>query len=192
MGVLRQSDQNCNATRNKVPDYAKDYKNEYLFIRGIDNYFKYFIKNLNKADKGVLKSNRVDIINKHINRLEKAQRLDYLKDTSDIEIDEQDVSYSSLLLEMLADFTDYYVDDDDFEFDEDRFNSHVDLEFPGYKDLLNCIALFHSKFKMVFDKYKINWHDSDSDDDDGIDSDDIETMFDSDDEYDSDSSFNDI
>ena len=38
MGILPQVDHNCNATLNKVkiPDYAKDYKNEYLFIRGID------------------------------------------------------------------------------------------------------------------------------------------------------------
>ena len=31
--------QNSNAVlnKNKIPDYARDYKNEYLFIRGIDN-----------------------------------------------------------------------------------------------------------------------------------------------------------
>ena len=56
------------------------------------------------------------------------------------------------------------------------FNSYVDLEFPGYKNLLKCIGLFHSKFKMVFDKYKINWPDSDSDDESGIDSDEIKNI----------------
>ena len=88
-----------------------------------------------------------------------------------MEIDEQDVFYSSSLLEALNDFTDYYVDDDDWEFDKERFDRYVDLEFPGYKNLVECIELFHSKFKMVFDKYKIIW--PDSDDDDGVDSDDI-------------------
>ena len=29
-------------SRKVIPDYAKDYKNEYLFIRGIDKQFKYF------------------------------------------------------------------------------------------------------------------------------------------------------
>ena len=170
-------------SRKVIPDYAKDYKNEYLFIRGIDKCFEYFLDNMNKATTGVFENHRVDKIKKYINRLEKAQKLNYLNDTTNQEIDEQDVSYSSLLLEKLADFSDYYVDDE-WEFDEDRFNSYVDLEFPGYKALLKCIGLFHSKFKMVFDKYEINWHDSDSDD--------IVTMFRSDDEYDSDSSFNDI
>ena len=39
MGILAQSDHNCNATlsKSKIPDYARDYRNEYLFIRGIDN-----------------------------------------------------------------------------------------------------------------------------------------------------------
>ena len=39
MGILEQSDHNSNSTlsKSKIPDYAKDYRNEYLFIRGIDN-----------------------------------------------------------------------------------------------------------------------------------------------------------
>ena len=160
MGVLDHSS-NISGNTLKIPDYAKDYKNEYLFIRGIDKCFKYFIDNKNKVDEGVFQNNRVDIINKHINRLEKAIRLNYLNDTTDIEIDERDVSYSSLLLEILDDFSDYYVDDE-WEFNQEMFDRFVDRDFPGYKNLFKCIELFHSKFKMVFDKYKINWHDSDS------------------------------
>ena len=30
MGILAQSDHNCNATLNKVPDYAKDYNILYI------------------------------------------------------------------------------------------------------------------------------------------------------------------
>ena len=39
MGILEQSDHNSNSTlsKSKIPDYAKDYRNEYLFIKGIDN-----------------------------------------------------------------------------------------------------------------------------------------------------------
>ena len=39
MGILPQSDHNCNATlsKSKIPDYARDYRNEYLFIKGINN-----------------------------------------------------------------------------------------------------------------------------------------------------------
>ena len=171
--------------RKVIPDYAKDYKNEYLFIKGIDTCFKFFLDNLDKADKGVFQNHRVDIIKKHINKLEKAQKLNYLNDTINIEIDEVNVPYSSLLLEGLADFGDYYVDDE-WEFDSVGFDMFVDREFPGYKNLLKCIGEFHSKFKMVFDKYRINWNDSDSDDE-GIDSDEINNIFGSCEDSDSDS-----
>ena len=38
MGILTQSNHNSNIILNKskIPDYARDYRNEYLFIRGIN------------------------------------------------------------------------------------------------------------------------------------------------------------
>ena len=39
MGILAQTSnyQKCIKKTNIIPDYAREYKNEYLFIRGIDN-----------------------------------------------------------------------------------------------------------------------------------------------------------
>ena len=39
MGILEHSSnfQNCIKKTSKIPEYARDYRNEYLFIRGIDN-----------------------------------------------------------------------------------------------------------------------------------------------------------
>ena len=39
MGILGQTSnyQNFIKNNNIIPDYASEYKNEYLFIRGIDN-----------------------------------------------------------------------------------------------------------------------------------------------------------
>ena len=180
LGILAQTSnyQKFIKKTNQIPDYAREYRNDYLFIRGIDTCFKFFWDNTCKADKGIFQNNRVEIIKKKINKLDQAQRLGYLNDISNMEIDEQDVFYSSSLLEELNDFTDYYVDDD-WEFDQERFDRFVDRDFPGYKNLVECIELFHSKFKMVFDKNKIKiiWPDSDSDsDDDGVDSDDIKDI----------------
>ena len=180
MGILAQTSnyQKFIKKTNQIPDYAREYRNDYLFIRGIDTCFKFFWDNTCKADKGIFQNNRVEIIKKKINKLDQAQRLGYLNDISNMEIDEQDVFYSSSLLEELNDFTDYHVDDD-WEFDQERFDRFVDRDFPGYKNLVECIELFHRKFKMVFDKNKIKiiWPDSDSDsDDDGVDSDDIKDI----------------
>ena len=77
-------------SRKVIPDYAKDYKNEYLFIRGIDKQFKYFLDKIEKADQGVFQNNRVEIIEKNINRLEKAIKMGYFKDNSNLEIDGRD------------------------------------------------------------------------------------------------------
>lgn len=66
---------------------------------------------------------------------------------------------------QLGDFSDSYVDPVDYEFDSVGFDMFIDSDFPGYKNLVKCIELFHSKFKLVFNwyKYKVIWADSDSD-----------------------------
>ena len=88
MGILPQVDHNCNATLNKVkiPDYAKDYKNEYLFIRGIN------IRGIMRY----LKKHKVEKIKRLIERFDKAQKLGYLKDISDKDIWGYDVYISFL------------------------------------------------------------------------------------------------
>lgn len=120
------------------PDYAKDYKNEFLFIRGIDKCFEYYLKNLNKATSGVFQ-NRIERINKYLDRLRLPNTL---------EIDERDVGISFSLIEGLAEYTDYYVNDR-WEFDQEAFVNNVDGDFPGWSRLVETIKIFHSKFVMV-------------------------------------------
>ena len=69
-------------------------------------------------------------------------------DTKLNRIDDSDLTYSVVLLEKLADFTDYYVDDE-WEFDEEAFCNNVDKDFPGWTDLVQTVTLFHSKFNIV-------------------------------------------
>ena len=48
-----------------IPDYAKDFKNEYLFILGINNEFKYFLDNIKEATHELFENFRVDKIKKN-------------------------------------------------------------------------------------------------------------------------------
>ena len=48
-----------------IPDYAKDFKDEYLFILGINNEFKYFLDDMNEATRGLFENFRVDKIKKN-------------------------------------------------------------------------------------------------------------------------------
>ena len=42
MGFLEQSDHDCNAilSKSKIPDYARDYRNEYLLEENIKKYIE--------------------------------------------------------------------------------------------------------------------------------------------------------
>ena len=58
--------QNCIKKTNKIPEYARNFKNEYLFIRGINKEFKYVVENINEATRGLFENQRVDKIKKCI------------------------------------------------------------------------------------------------------------------------------
>ena len=74
--------------------------------------------------------------------------MDRLRLPNTLEIDERDVGISLSLIEGLAEFTDYYVNDR-WEFDQEAFVNNVDGDFPGWSRLVETIKLFHSKFVMV-------------------------------------------
>ena len=49
-------------SNNKIPEYARDYKKEYLYIRGLNKDFEYFINKLDKLNEGLFESNIADRI----------------------------------------------------------------------------------------------------------------------------------
>ena len=111
MGSLAQFDHNCNATLSKckIPDYARDYRNEYLYIRGIHKECGDFVKNLN--DKELFKSPKADRVMRFINRFVKSQRLGYLSDTIEIYFKDNDVSSIESLELQLDDYMDLQCDE---------------------------------------------------------------------------------
>ena len=95
MVILAQTSnfQNCIKKTNKIPEYARDFKNEYLFIRGINKEFKYFVDNINETYRGLFENHRFDKIKKNIKKFLLAQKLGYLNDVSNFEIKSSDVDY---------------------------------------------------------------------------------------------------
>ena len=73
-----------------IPNYAKDFKNEYLFILGINNEFKYFLDNMNEATRELFENFRVDKIKKFIKLFLAYQNLGQFKDVSNFEIKSSD------------------------------------------------------------------------------------------------------
>ena len=75
------------------PDYAKNYKKEYFFIKGIDKCFEYFFRNLNKAITGVFQNHRLVKIKYWLRRFDKFHPLN----TKLNRIDDIDLTYSVVL-----------------------------------------------------------------------------------------------
>ena len=126
---------------NKIPDYAKDYKNEFFFMKGIDKQFEYYIENFDQADEGVFYK-RLNTIHKYLDILEKYKS----KYTTFNKINAKELKYSNTLLDMLHELVDNYVDNSVYT---ESFIRNVDDDFPGWSELVNTIGRFHDMFYMV-------------------------------------------
>ena len=121
MGILPQSvrDSNSILSKSKIPDYARDYKNEYLFIRGINKKLEDFIIIYLLDCSELFVSSYSDKIKFFIRKFLKAQELGYLKDTSCFIFKECDVENIDFLFERMK---------FDFEEDEEFVNGRFILK----------------------------------------------------------------
>ena len=139
-----------------IPDYAKDFKNEYLFILGINNEFKYFLDNMDEATRGLFENFRVDKIKKFISKFLLYQNSGYFKDLSNFEIKSSDIKN---LIRIKKNFNDlnnlikYRKDCYDGDGDEQNF---VD-PYPGFKNIYYDFVLFCSKFKIKYESNDRFW-----------------------------------
>ena len=62
---------------NKIPEYAREYKNEYLFIKGINKSCEDFLKRLDEEGK-IFDSPKAKKLILYFRRFLKAQELGYL------------------------------------------------------------------------------------------------------------------
>ena len=164
MVILRQK--NCPKSINsKIPEYARDYKKEYLFIRGINKKFKYFVDNINEASIGLFENHRVVRIKYFIKRFLKGQERGKLQDTSNFEINNIDVDNLIKIKNNFLNFNQYInfckscFDDEDVSF--------ID-PYPGFKNIYDDFELFCSKFKIKYEDGGSFWDyctDSESDSD---------------------------
>ena len=158
MGILTHSSnsQNFIKSNNKIPEYARDYKREYLLIIGLDKEFKYFAEHINEAPTGLFENHRVDRVKYFIKRFLKGQERGKLKDISNFEINNIDVKNLIKIEKNFLNFNQYInfcYDDDDFPFIN---------PYPGFINIFDDFELFFSKFKI---KYKEFSYVSDSDSD---------------------------
>ena len=167
MGILPQShrDSNSMISTSKIPDCARNYKNEYLFIRGINKSCEKFLKLLDEEGK-IFKSPQANKIKFFFNKFLKAQELEYLKDISYLFFKESDVKFIESLELQLDDYMDLFYDSDSYKFDQEKYEN----DNLGLKEFFESFSKFKDKIKieeMTFSDFKnsLNYLDSDSDSD---------------------------
>ena len=161
---------------SKVPIYASDFKREYLFVRGLNLYFKCFAKKLDLINNGLFESNISNTIKKYMKRFLREQEKGKFNDISNFYIPSyaidiiRDIIFINEQFELYKIRYDYFCDySDDYsgEYNTDYYYDYDNEYFvdgkpyPGFKE-------FYDIFKMVFNQIKYHNYNSDSDSDSDI------------------------
>ena len=109
MGILAQSSnfQNCIKTTNKIPEYARDFRKEWLCIRGINKECGNFIKSLDFGGD-LFNSSRANRLKNYIREILRAEELGKIKDISSLIFKYYDANNIDYLEEQLDNYCDLY------------------------------------------------------------------------------------
>ena len=145
MGILAQTSnfQKCIKKTNKIPDYVRDYKNEYLFIRGIDKACGEFVKRIDVEGK-IFNSPQSNKVKLYFNKFLKAQEIEYPNDISEIYFKEKDVRFIETLERNLDDYMDLFYDPDGNEFDQEKYEN----DYSGLKEFIESFSKFKDKINI--------------------------------------------
>ena len=130
----------------KIPEYAKDYKNEWLFIRGINKKCGEFVNRLYFGGD-LFNSPQANKLKYFIKKFLKYEESGKIKDISGFYFEYFDVNNIECLEEQLGNYCDIYVDPDSLEFDQKYYDFFIDEDYPGFKELLELVSLFNDKIK---------------------------------------------
>ena len=159
---------------NKIPEYAKDFKKEWLYIRGINKEFMYLINKLDLLNHGLFETKIVNRIKNIMKDFLRAQEKGKLKNISnfilpgDIICNLNSINKNFELYKLRYDA---FCDDDDFVYgsDSDDENDEYLVDGKPYPGFIE----FYDIFKKIYNQIKNEDSDSDSDyEDDDSDSDD--------------------
>ena len=147
MGILEQSSnfQNCIKKTNKIPEYAGDYRNEYLFIRGIDKALDDFTTKYLLHTSELFVSSYSNRIKFFIRKFLKAQELGYLTDINWFTLKECDVKNICFLFKMMHC---YFVEDKEVR--EDGNDDFYSVDIPGYRDFYVLFCKYYDKINDGF------------------------------------------
>ena len=131
--ALSSNFQNYITKTNKIPEYARDYKKEYLFIRGINKMCLNFIPKYETDSRKRFVSEYYDSIKYFIKRFLKGQERGKLQDISSFVLRNYDISFIEDLYLIII----YEID---FE----------EVDKSDYRDFYELFCKFYEKIKIVY------------------------------------------
>ena len=121
--------QKCIKKSNKIPGYARGYRNEYLFIRGIDKVCEKFVKILDQEGE-IFNKPQAKKVMYYFNKFLKAEELEYLNDIRELYFKESDVRFIESIELQLDDYMALFYDPYSYEFDQEKYEN----DYPGLKE----------------------------------------------------------
>ena len=134
--------------KDKIPEYAKDFQKEWLYIRGINKKCDdiFHIIKLSKSFKfNYPPINNFKCIMK---KFLKAQECGKLKDISSFYFDYYVVCEIGFLISHLEDYFNLFILPYSLEINEECNDFFIEKHFPGYKEILELISLIDNKIKI--------------------------------------------
>ena len=134
----------------KIPEYAKDFRKEWLYIRGISKKCGKILSKINFDDDDLFNSIKVNNLICHIKKFLKDQERGRLKDISGFYFKYFDVNKIDCLEEKLGKYSYNFLNRDCFNSDQeffDFFDIIIDIQFPSYKDFFELIKLINDKIE---------------------------------------------
>ena len=130
--ALSSNFQNCIKKTNKIPEYARDYKKEYLFIRGINKMCLNFISKYETDSRKRFVSEYYDSIKYFIKRFLKGQERGKLQDISSFVLR----NYISFIEDL------YLIIIYEIDFEE--------VDKLDYRHFYELFCKFYGKIKIVY------------------------------------------
>ena len=130
----------------KIPDYARDYRNEYLFIRGINKTCEKFVKLIKENEEFYYCSKAFRTIRK----IKKLKRLGYFKNISRIKFEIDDVENIEFIHSAIEEYKDLYCDPYTGVFYEELYNIEAEVDNPGFKNVfINILVDFMMNYYQM-------------------------------------------
>ena len=143
---------------NKIPEYAMEYKREYLFIRGLNINLKYFIKKLDDLNNGLFETDLTKSIKYYMKGFLRRQEDGRLNDVSNFIFPDNILNNVIFINEQFGYYKlryDAFCDDDGKEYNylsdsdnDDNGEYLVDGKpYPGFIE-------FYDIFKKIYNQIK--------------------------------------